>query len=114
MVEPRIDGLAGGEALRDVAGLVFQVKDHLVLYPLVELVGVDIGAEDLAGGLLVPAQERRAGEADEDGVLQPALHLLVHVAALGPVAFIHKDVETSAHRRGLALEIEIELVDQRA
>ena len=115
LLEPRIDGLLRGEALRHVAGLVFQIEHHLVRHRLVELVGVDVGAEDVAGGLLVLAQQRRAGEADEDRVLQPALHLLVHVAALGAVAFIHEDVEAAVDRRRRAFEVGgIELVDQRA
>ena len=115
LVEPGIDGLSGGQALRHVAGLVLQVEHHLVGHRLVELVGVDVRAEDLARGLLVPAQQRRAGEADEDGILQPALHLLVHVAALGAVALIHEDVEAPVDRRRVALQVgRVELVDQRA
>ena len=48
-------------------------------------------------------------------LLQPALHLLVHVAALGAVAFIHEDVEPAVDRRRRALEVGgVELVDQRA
>ena len=42
-------------------------------------------------------QQWRAGEADEDRVLQPALHLLVHVAALRAVALVHEDVEAAMH-----------------
>ena len=38
-------------------------------------------------------------------ILQPALHLLVHVAALGAVAFIHEDVEPPVHRRRRAVEV---------
>ena len=81
--------------MRHVAGLVFQIEHHLVRHGLVELVGVDVGAENILRPQLgrVLFQQRRAGEADEDRVLQPALHLLVHVAALGAVAFIHEDVE---------------------
>jgi type I restriction enzyme, R subunit len=44
-----------------------------------ELVRVDVRAEHVACHHLVFAQERRACEADEDGALEPALHLLVHV-----------------------------------
>ena len=76
---------------------------------------MDVGAENLAGGLLVFAQQRRAGETDEDGVLQPPLHLLVHVAALRAVTFIDEDVNTAHHPRRLALQVgRIKLVDQRA
>ena len=65
--------------------------------------------------LLVLAQERRAGEADEDRVLQPALHLLVHVAALGAVTFIHEDVEPAVDWRRRTLKVGgVELMDQRA
>ena len=74
---------------------------------------MDIGAEHIAGGLLVLAQQRRAGEAEEKGIGQPALHLLVHVAALSAVALVHEYVETSMNRGRLALEIgRIELVDK--
>ena len=82
---------------------------------LVKLVGVDVGAEDVPRHLLVLAQQRRAGEADEDRVLQPALHLLVHVAALGAVAFVHEHVEPAVHGRRRPFQVGgIELVDQRA
>ena len=47
-------------------------------------------------------------------LLQPALHLLVHVAALRAVTFIDEDINTAHHRR-LALQVgRIKLVDQRA
>ncbi|MNV93772.1 hypothetical protein D3C71_1885010 [compost metagenome] len=76
---------------------------------------MDIRAEHFAGGLPILAQQRCAGEAYEDGVGQPALHLLVHVAALGAVAFVHEYIETPMDGRWLALEIgRIEFVDQRA
>ena len=74
----------------------FRSRMTLVGHALVELVGVDVGAEDVPRHLLVLAQERRAGEADEDRALQPALHLLVHVAALGAVALVHEHVEAPA------------------
>ena len=115
LLEPRVDGRLRGEPLRHVAGLVLQVEDDAVGHALVELVGVDVGAEDVPRHLLVLAQERRAGEADEDRALQPALHLLVHVAALGAVALVHEDVEAAVHGRRRALQVgRVELVDQRA
>ena len=93
----------------------FRSRMTLSATRLVKLVGVDVGAEDVARHLLVLAQERRAGEADEDRVLQPALHLLVHVAALGAVAFVHEHVEPAVDGRRRALEVGgVELVDQRA
>ena len=100
--------------MRHGARFIFQVQDHLVGHGLVKFVGVDIGAKNLARGLLVLAQQRRAGEADKDGAGQPALHLLVHVAALGAVAFVHKDIEAAVHLRRGTLEVRLELVDQRA
>ena len=57
-----------GEALGHVAGLVFQVEDNLVRNGFVELVGMDVSAKHLPRGLPVLAQERRAGEADENRV----------------------------------------------
>ncbi len=48
-------------------------------------------------------------------LLQPALHLLVHVAALGAVALVHEHIEATSDRRRLALQVGcVELVDQRA
>ena len=91
-----VDGGLRGQPLRHVAGLVLEVEDDAVGHALVELVGVDVGAEDVPRHQLVLAQERRAGEADEDRALQPALHLLVHVAALGAVALVHEHVEAPA------------------
>ena len=115
LLEPLVDGGLRGQPLRHVARLVLEVEDDAVGHALVELVGVDVGAEDVARHLLVLAQQRRAGEADEDRALQPALHLLVHVAALGAVALVHEHVEAPADRRRLALEVgRVELVDQRA
>jgi hypothetical protein len=106
LLEPLVDGGLRGQPLRHVARLVLQVEHHLVGHRLVELVGVDVGAEDVARHLLVLAQQRRAGEADEDGALQPALHLLVHVAALGAVAFVHEDVE-AAHAPAAARALQV-------
>ncbi len=80
-----------------------------------ELVGVDVGAEDVSRQLLVLAQKRRAGESDEHCALEPALHLLVHVAALRAMALVHKHVEAPRDRRWIALEVcRVELVDERA
>ena len=80
-----------------------------------ELIGVDVGTENVSGCLLVLAQQRRAGEADEDGVLHPTFHLPVHVTTLGAVAFIHKHVEAPMNGRRRTFEIgRIELVDERA
>ena len=70
--EPLVDGGLGREPLRHVAGFVFKVEDDSVGHALVELVRVDVGAEDIPGHLLVLTQERRAGKADEDRALQSA------------------------------------------
>ena len=76
---------------------------------------MDVGAEDVPRHQLVLAKERRAGKADEDRALQPALHLLVHVAALGAVALVHEHVEAPADRGRFALEVgHVELMDQHA
>jgi len=113
--EPLVDGGARGEPLGHVAGLVFQVEHHPVGHGLVELVGVDVGAEHVPGGLPVPAQQRRAGEADEDRAGQPAFHLPVHVAALAAVTLVDKHVETAVHRRPGAVQVgRVELVQQGA
>src|ERR1035438_266637 len=115
--KPRIDGLWRGKSLRHFAGLVLQVEDHFVPYRFMKLVGVDVRAEDFARPqlVLVLEQQRRAGEADEDRVFQPALHLLVHIATLGAVAFIHEHVKSPVDWRRRTVEIGgVELVDQRA
>ena len=79
-----------------------------------KLVGVDIGAKHIARHLFVFAQQGRAGKADEDGSFQPALHLLVHVAALAAVAFVHKHVHAAMHRRRRAIQVRrVNLVEQR-
>ena len=78
---------------------------------------MDVGSENVLRSQLgrVLFQQRRAGEADEDRVLQPALHLLVHVAALGAVTFVHEDVKAAMHRWRRAVEVGgIELVQERA
>ena len=72
------------------------------------------GAEDFAGRFSVLAEQRRAGEADEDPAFQPALHLFVHAATLGPVALVHEDVEATLDPRWGPGEVEVELMDQRA
>ena len=105
MLEPLIDGVAVGELLGYVPGLILEVEDDLVGDGLVELVGVDIGAEDVPGQLLVLAEQGGAREADEDGVLHPALHLPVHVSALGTVALVDEDVEAAGDLGRLASEV---------
>ena len=101
--------------MRNLASFVFQVENDLVGHGLVELVGVDIAPEDVTRHLLVFLQQRRAGEADKDGMAEPALHLLVHVPALGAVTLIDKDVELAVDRRCRALQVGgVEFVDERA
>ena len=114
LVEPFIDRFLGGEALRDVAGFVFEIEDDFIGDGFVEFVGVDVGAEDFAGGLFVFAEERGSGEADEEGIGEPAFHLCVHIAALGAVTFIDEDVEASVDFGRRAFEIEVEFVDESA
>ena len=80
-----------------------------------KLVGVDVCSEYIPRQLLVLAQERRAGKADEDRVRQPAFHLLVHVTTLGAVTFIHEYIEPAVDGRRRAVEVGgVELMDQRA
>lgn len=112
LVEPFIDRALGGEALRDATGFVFEIEDDFIGDGFVEFVGVDVGAEDFAGGFFVFAQEGGSGEADEDGVGESALHLSVHVAALGSVTFIDEDVEASMNFGRGAFEVEVEFVDE--
>ena len=76
---------------------------------------MDVGAEHVPGGLPVPAQQRRAGEADEDRAGQPAFHLPVHLAALAAVALVDKYVEIPVHRRPGPVQVgRVELVQQGA
>ena len=92
-LEPLVDLCLRGDVLVDVARLVAQIEHHAVLHRLVELVGVDVAAEDFDALLLVGLQQRRAGEADEHGVRQDRLHGLVQVAGLRAVALVDEDEE---------------------
>ena len=58
LIEPFIDRALGGEALRDVAGFVFEIEDDFIGDGFVEFVGVDVGAEDFAGGFFLFARRR--------------------------------------------------------
>ena len=109
-IEPRIDLVRRAEALVDVPRLIDEVEHHLVLHRLAELVGVDVAAEDFEAGLLVLLQQRRAGEADEDGIGQERLHGPVQLAALGAVALVHEDEQLAHRRAGLGLQ----LLDERS
>jgi len=73
-LEPLVDPLRRGKALVDVARLVAQIQHHAVRDRLVELVGVDVAAEDLDALPPVRLQQRRAGEADEQGLGQDGRH----------------------------------------
>jgi hypothetical protein len=78
---------------------------------------MDVGAEKLSrtqpGRIFL--EQWRAGEANEQGIRQPALHLPIHVTALAAVAFIHEYVETATHLWRRSLEIVgIELLQQGA
>ena len=107
--EPVVDLLRRAEVLGHVAGAVLEVEHHAVADGLVELVGVDVGAEDVAGGLLVFPQQGGAGEADEDGVGEPRLQLAVQGAALGAVALVDEDVEAAVDggRRGVCVGFDL-------
>ena len=127
-LEPLVDLLRRGEVLVDVAGLVAQVEHHAVAHGLVELVRVDVRAEDFDRALFVGLQERRAGEADEGGLRQDGFHGPVQLAGLGAVRLVDEDEELApsleagrqalldvldvlVHRVGVAAA---ELVDERA
>ncbi|VVB64061.1 Uncharacterised protein [uncultured archaeon] len=60
---------------------------------MVEFVGVNVAAKHLQAGLLVLFQERRACEANKEGLGQYALHCIVQFGRLGAVAFVHKHIE---------------------
>ena len=94
-LEPLVDLRLRGDALVDVPRLVAQIQHHPVLHRLVELVGVDVAAEDLDALLLVRLQQRRAGEADEHRARQDGLHRLVQLAGLGAVALVHEDEQVA-------------------
>ena len=98
LVKPSVDGRLRDEPLWHITSLVFQIEDHFVRHTFVEFVSVDVGAKYIASGLFVLPQQRRAGEANKDRVLQPAFHLLVHAATLSAVAFVNEDVEASMNR----------------
>ena len=73
-VEPPVDLLFRRDVLVDVACLVAQVQNHVVVDRLVVLVGVDVRAESLNAALLVGLQERSPGEADQRGAGKDRLH----------------------------------------
>ena len=120
-----------GDVLIDVPRLVAQVEHDPVADRLVELVGVDVGAEDLDAGLPVGFQQRGSGEANEQGIGQQSLHRLVQLPGLGPVTLVDKHIDVALgrepdrqrlfHRLDIAGDIATlivvlagELVDQRA
>ena len=86
---------------------------------------MDVAAEHFQAGLLVFLEQRRAGEADEYGVGHHRLHDAVQLAALRPVALVHKHEHLADRPAGLGFQfldegVEVvhvlaaELVDQRA
>ncbi len=103
-LEPCVDLVLRAKPLVDVAGLVDQVEHDLVLDRLAELVGVDVAAKDLQAGLLVLLQQRRAGEADEDGIRHDRLHQLVQPAALRAVAFVDEHEHLADRRARLGFQ----------
>ena len=94
-LESAVDLPLGPEVLVDVAGLVADVADDAVLDGLVELVGVDEGAEPLTRPLLVAFEDGRAGEADEHGVREERPHGVVELARLGAVGLVHEHVDVA-------------------
>ena len=54
-VEPGVDLVLGAEPLVDVARLIDEIEDHLVLDRLAEFVGVDVAAEHFQAGLPCPS-----------------------------------------------------------
>ena len=101
--------------MRHLACFVFQVQDNPIFHRLMMLVGVDVGTKHIVGSLAVLSKQGSAGKADEYGAGQPALHLVVHVAALGTVAFIHQHIEVALRVGRRALQVgRVELVDECA
>ena len=85
-----VDFFRTGEFLIDVAGLVAQIQRYAVSDGFVELVGVDVGAENFQTGALVGFQERRSGEANQRGVGHEQTNRLVKFAGIGAVAFVNE------------------------
>ena len=69
LLEPLVDRGPGREPLWHIACFVLEIEDDAVGDTFVKLIGVDVGAEDIPRHQLVLAQERSAGEADEDRAL---------------------------------------------
>ena len=114
LLEPLIDRLWRSQALGNITSFILQVKDHSISNCFVELIGMDVGTKNLTSGLLVLPQQGCTSETDENVICQPSLHLLVHIAALGAVAFINKNIEASLNRWRIACEIGIEFMDEGA
>ena len=110
-VEPGVYFLVRSQALVDVARFIHQIEHDAVFHRLAEFIGMDVAAEDFQAGLLVLLEQRRAGEADEDGIGQHGLHHAVQLSGLGAVALVDKD-ENLAHRlAGLRFQFLDELFE---
>ena len=117
LLKKSFDILRRREPLGHVSRFIPQVEHHPVGYGLMKLVGVDIGSEKVLRAQTgrIPLEKWRAGEANEQGIHQPSLHLPVHVATLAAMALIHEHIETATDRWRRALQVcGIELMQQGA
>ena len=92
------------EALSDtLKESILEVKNNSVGYALVKFIGVDVITEDFTCGFPIFTQKRCTSKTDKYRSFHPALHLAIHISALGAMAFIHEDVEAPVNRWRLAL-----------
>ena len=110
-IEPRIDLVFRPERLVNVAGFIDEVAHDFILHCLTEFVSVDVAAEDLQAGLLILLEQRRAGEANVDGVGQDGFHDAVQFAALGAVALVHEYEDLAHSAAGLGFQFTDELIE---
>ena len=89
-LKPSVNAFLGSDVLRDISRLIAQIQNDTVSDALIELIGMDITAEDLQTGLFVLLKERRTGKADEERVGNNRLHCLVELAGLCAMALVHK------------------------
>ena len=113
LVEQRVQlvlQLVGGELQLGLPRLVVERHRRAVRDGLGEVVDRDVVAEDLARPLLLPGDQRRAGEADEGGVGQRPAHVGGELVVLAAVRLVGDDDDVAraptgpASARGRAVE----------
>ena len=106
-LEPLVDLGFAGQILINVTRFVAQVKHHTVSHAFVELVGVDVGAEDFQRGLLILLQQGRTSESDQGCSRHELADSFVELAGVGAVRLIDERNDVS-----LGLVVRREVIQQ--